>query len=110
MNPRWEESEFVFGDLQTAARFIHQDNPIAARLFLEAAYNTFEFLASNPGIGRQRADLGFPGIRSWRIGGFRRYLMGLIQNITLEIHCSLASEIRPLSRLPLTPRSCSLGL
>jgi toxin ParE1/3/4 len=75
MNPRWEESEFVFGDLQTAARFIHQDNPIAARLFLEAAYNTFEFLASNPGIGRQRADLGFPGIRSWRIGGFRRYLI-----------------------------------
>ena len=75
MNPRWEESEFVFGDLQTAARFIHQDNPIAARLFLEAAYNTFEFLASNPGVGRQRADLGFPGIRSWRIGGFRRYLI-----------------------------------
>jgi toxin ParE1/3/4 len=75
MNPRWEESEFVFGDLQTAARFIHQDNPIAARLFLEAAYNTFEFLASNPGVGRQRADLGFPEIRSWRIGGFRRYLI-----------------------------------
>jgi toxin ParE1/3/4 len=75
MNPRWEESEFVFGDLQTAARFIHQDNPIAARLFVEAAYNTFEFLASNPGVGRQRADLGFPGIRSWRIGGFRRYLI-----------------------------------
>jgi toxin ParE1/3/4 len=75
MNPRWEESEFVFGDLQTAARFIHQDNPIAARLFLEAAYNTFKFLASNPGVGRQRADLGFPEIRSWRIGGFRRYLI-----------------------------------
>jgi toxin ParE1/3/4 len=75
MNPRWEESEFVFGDLQTAARFIHQDNPIAARLFVEAACNTFEFLASNPGVGRQRADLGFPEIRSWRIGGFRRYLV-----------------------------------
>ena len=75
MNPRWEESEFVFGDLQTAARFIHQDNPIAARLFVEAACNTFEFLASNPGVGRQRAELGFPEIRSWRIGGFRRYLV-----------------------------------
>jgi toxin ParE1/3/4 len=75
MNPRWEEGEFVFGDLQTAARFIHQDNLIAARSFLEAAYNTFEFLASNPGVGRQRADLGFPEVRSWRIGGFRRYLI-----------------------------------
>ena len=34
MNPRWEESEFVFGDLQTAARFIHQDNPIAGSVLL----------------------------------------------------------------------------
>ncbi len=75
MNPRWDESGLVFGDLQTAARLIHQDNPTAARLFVEAAYNTFEFLGRNPGVGRQRADLGFPEIRSWRIDGFRRYLV-----------------------------------
>ena len=75
MNPRWDESEFVFGDLQTVAQFIHHDNPFAARLFLEAAYDTFEFLAGNPGVGRQRADLGFPEIRSWRVEGFGRYLI-----------------------------------
>lgn len=75
MNPRWEESEFVFCDLQTAARFIRRDNPQAARAFLEAAYNSFEFLARNPGVGRTRGDLGFPEIRSWRIAGFRRYLI-----------------------------------
>jgi toxin ParE1/3/4 len=75
MNPRWDESGFVFGDLQTAARFIHQDNPTAAQLFLEAAYETFEFLARNPDVGCQRLDLGFPEIRSWRISGFRRYLI-----------------------------------
>ena len=75
MNPRWDESEFVFGDLQTVARFIHHDNPFAARLFLEAAYDTFEFLSRNPGVGRQRADLGFPEIRSWRVEGFGRYLI-----------------------------------
>lgn len=75
MNPRWDESEFVFGDLQTVAQFIHHDNPFAARLFLEAAYGTFEFLACNPGVGRQRADLGFPEIRSWRVEGFGRYLI-----------------------------------
>ena len=75
MNPRWEESEFIFCDLQTAARRIRQDNPSAARAFLEAAYGTFEFLARNPGVGRQRGDLGFPEIRSWRIAGFRRYLI-----------------------------------
>jgi toxin ParE1/3/4 len=75
MNPRWDESEFVFGDLQTVAQFIHHDNSFAARLFLEAACDTFEFLAQNPGIGRQRADLGFPEIRSWRVEGFCRYLV-----------------------------------
>jgi toxin ParE1/3/4 len=75
MNPRWDESEFVFGDLQTVAQFIHHDNPFAARLFLAAAYDTFEFLARNPGVGRERADLGFPEIRSWRVEGFGRYLI-----------------------------------
>jgi toxin ParE1/3/4 len=75
VNPRWDESEFVFGDLQTVAQFIHHDNPFAARLFLEAAYDTFELLARNPGVGRQCADLGFPEIRSWRVEGFGRYLI-----------------------------------
>ena len=75
MIPGWEESEFVFCDLQTAARRIREDNPQAARAFLEAAYSTFEFLSHNPGLGRNRGDLGFPEIRSWRIGGFRRYLI-----------------------------------
>ena len=75
MNPRWDESEFVFCDLQAAARYIRRDNPAAARAFLEAAYDTFGFLAPNGGIGRSRADLGFPEIRSWRVDGFRRYLI-----------------------------------
>ncbi len=75
MKPLWEESEFIFCDLQAAARFIRRDNPAAARAFLEAAYDGFEFLARNPGIGRTRADLGFPEVRSWRVTGFRRYLI-----------------------------------
>ena len=75
MSPRWEEGKFVFGDLQTAAQFIYQDNPGAARSFLESVYDTFEFLARFPGVGRERSDLGFPEIRSWRVAGFRRYLI-----------------------------------
>ena len=75
MNPRWDESDFVFCDLQAAARYIRRDNAAAARAFLEAAYNAFEFLARNPGVGRKRADLGFPEVRSWRVDGFRRYLI-----------------------------------
>jgi toxin ParE1/3/4 len=75
MNPRWEQSEYVFCDLQAAARFIRRNNFEAASAFLEAAYNAFEFLAKNPGIGRKRVDLGFPDVRSWRIAGFRTYLI-----------------------------------
>src|SRR3974390_3463000 len=60
MPPRGEESDFVFCDLQAAARFIRRDNPEAASSFLEAVYDSFEFLARNPGAGRARADLGFP--------------------------------------------------
>lgn len=75
MNPGWDESEYVFCDLQTAARYISRDNSAAAQAFLEAAYHTFQFLALHPGIGRRRHDLGFPEVRSWRVNGFRRYLI-----------------------------------
>lgn len=75
MNRGWEEGEFVFCDLRSAARFIHGDNPAAAQRFVVAAYDTFDFLASNPGIGRQQTNLGFPEVRSWRIAGFKRYLI-----------------------------------
>jgi len=75
MNPGWEESEYVFCDLQSAARYIRRDNCAASRVFLEAAYDTFQFLAVHPGIGRRRHDLGFPEVRSWRVNGFRRYLV-----------------------------------
>jgi toxin ParE1/3/4 len=75
MNPVWDESEFVFCALQAAARFIRHDNPAAASAFLVAAYDSFEFLARNPGAGQTRADLGFPEVRSWRVTGFRRYLI-----------------------------------
>ena len=75
MTPRWEESEFVFCDLQAATHYIRRDNPAAAQEFLETAYDSFDFLAHNPGIGRKRADLGFPDVRSWRIKDFQRYLI-----------------------------------
>jgi toxin ParE1/3/4 len=75
MNLRWEESEFVFCDLQAAARYLRRRNPTVARSFLVAAYDTFEFLAQNPGAGRCRADLGYPEVRSWRVESYRNYLI-----------------------------------
>jgi toxin ParE1/3/4 len=58
-----------------AARYIKRSNPEAAVAFLDAVYNTFGFLAANPEIGRSRRDLGFPEVRSWRVRGFRRFLI-----------------------------------
>ncbi len=56
MTPRWEESEFIFCDLQGIARYIRARNLRAARRFLIAAYDTFEFLAANPGAdGREHS-------------------------------------------------------
>jgi toxin ParE1/3/4 len=75
MNSRWDESEFILCDLQAAARHIHRQNPTAARAFLVSAYDTFEFLAENPGLGRLRAELGYPDVRSWRVHGCRSFLI-----------------------------------
>ena len=75
MNPRVEESEFVFCDLQAAARFISRGSAEAARAFLVAAYDTFNFLALNPGAGRCRGDLGFPEVRPWRVRAYCNYLI-----------------------------------
>jgi toxin ParE1/3/4 len=75
MKPRWEESEHVFCDLQDAARYLRRFSRIAPRRFLDAVYDTFEFLARNPAIGRRRVDLGRDDVRSFRVTGHRRYLV-----------------------------------
>jgi toxin ParE1/3/4 len=75
MKPDWEESEYVFCDLQCAARYLRQHDLNIARRFLNSAYDSFEFLARNPGVGRPRSDLGFEHLRSWHVFGFRRFLI-----------------------------------
>ena len=75
MSANFSESEYVFCDLQDAYRYIRGGSPSAARNFLEAAYNTFEFHAENPQVGRPRPEFGYKGLRSWRVQGFRRYLI-----------------------------------
>ncbi|MBK8040010.1 MAG: type II toxin-antitoxin system RelE/ParE family toxin [Verrucomicrobiaceae bacterium] len=58
MPARYDESEYVFCDLQAIYRYIRADDEPCARRFLEAAYDTFEFLADNPMIGRSRPEFG----------------------------------------------------
>src|SRR6266536_3314317 len=75
MSGHYEESEYVFTDLQDAYVYLRQSDPAIAEAFLESAYDTFEFLAQHPGLGRWRPEFGHEGLRSWRVQGFPRYLI-----------------------------------
>ncbi len=37
--------------------------------------HTIEFLSRNPLFGRARQDLTFPGVRSWGVENFRRWIV-----------------------------------
>ena len=75
MSGAYEESEYVFCDLQEVYRYLRKYSRATAEAFLEAAYDTFEFLAENPGLGRPRSEFGHEGLRSWRVEGFRKHLI-----------------------------------
>lgn len=75
MLARYDESEFVFCDLQAIYRYLRSDDESLARRFLESAYDSFEFLAENPFAGRARPEFGHDGLRSWRVKGFRNHLI-----------------------------------
>lgn len=64
-------------ELWSIWRFIAKDNPDAATRVIEAAYETFNTLAANPGLGRPRKfrNSRLLGIRSWRVTGFDNYLV-----------------------------------
>ncbi len=58
-------------------KYIAKDNPEAATRVVEAAYSTFESLATTPGLGAPRRfrNPRLRGIRSWRVAGFDKYLI-----------------------------------
>jgi toxin ParE1/3/4 len=70
-----EESEFVHCDLLDIRRYLMRRNPQAAASFIQSFIATVELLSANPQIGRSRSDLGASETRSWRIKGFRNYLI-----------------------------------
>ena len=49
--------------------------PEVADRWHEAVWNTISFLQSQPNLGRVRSDIERPGIRSWRVNGFTRWLI-----------------------------------
>ena len=70
-----EESEFIPCDMLDIVRSIRRDNPPAAIRFVEAFKSSVELVSRLPEIGRKRPDLGAPETRSWRVKGFRKYLI-----------------------------------
>jgi len=46
-----------------------------AERWYEALLATIQFIKRNPRVGREREDLTPAGIRSWRMGGFPRWLI-----------------------------------
>jgi len=46
-----------------------------AEAWYQSLNDTIHFLAQHPFVGRVRKDLSPPGIRSWRMSGFPRWLL-----------------------------------
>ena len=52
----------------------HAGIEVAERWY-DALLATVEFIERNPQVGRERTDLSPPGIRSWRLSQFPRWLI-----------------------------------
>jgi toxin ParE1/3/4 len=62
-------------DLVAIGRYIRREDGEAAERFLVAAEETFHRLAVNPTLGRPRHFQRRPGLRSWQVQGFQKYLV-----------------------------------
>jgi len=64
-------------DLDQIHAYISEGNPEAADRVLEAAISTFATLAKMPGMGRSRifTHSELSGLRSFRVDGFRDFLI-----------------------------------
>lgn len=65
-----------YQDISEEIAFLaEQAGPEVALRWSCAVWNTMDELASFPFLGRIRSDLPFPGVRSWRVKEFSRWLM-----------------------------------
>jgi toxin ParE1/3/4 len=64
-------------DLAEIANRLGDENPALAVRFLDAAEETFDFLADHPGAGGVCGfkDVRAAGARVWKISGFRNHLV-----------------------------------
>ena len=70
---KFVQSARAQSDLLKIWTFIARDNPEAATDVLQAAYQTFELLSQNPGLGQVRPrNLG---LRAFPLSRFRNYIV-----------------------------------
>lgn len=64
-------------DLDNIYNFIAENNPDAALKFFDAARQTFNQLAKNPGIGTiyEVSKPELKGLRKWRVKKFDKYII-----------------------------------
>jgi toxin ParE1/3/4 len=63
----------VYRDITEQARFIADDSPAAAELFIASLEQAFAMLADLPGMGASRTYI--PDLRMWRVPGFEKHLI-----------------------------------
>ena len=51
----------------------------------EAVWTTIQFLERHPALGRIRSDLDQPGVRSWRVSDFKRWLIFRVVSGTMNL-------------------------
>lgn len=85
-------------DLVAAARWIHQDNPLAARAFRDAVANTAERIGTYPRIGVVRSDLTTGPYRFVVLTGFP-YLIVYAENRDPPLIVRILHGARDLPRL-----------
>lgn len=70
-----EESDFIYCDVRDIVRILRRHGPSLAHRFLLEFKATVVLLSGMSGIGRPRPEFGIPGLRSWRVHRFRKYLI-----------------------------------
>lgn len=65
-----------YKDVSEEVAFLaEQAGPEVALRWAAAVWQTVDELSAFPYLGRPRSDLPFPGVRSWRVKEFHRWLM-----------------------------------
>jgi plasmid stabilization system protein ParE len=75
VNQAFKRPQFLLDLAEELIWLTAKAGPDVAEKWYQSLKATIRLLQKNPLIGRERKDLSPPGIRSWRISGFPRWLV-----------------------------------